>query len=313
MIKLWSTDDVAIRDRLAYWADGICDTFLHVDCRPQREGHFFGEIRADTLDEVLVAQATSTAQMIVRSPRQIARDTGEFLAITVQLGGRGMASQGERDLVLRPGDLIVLDGNRPFRWTLPDDFCHLVFQLPRKAFWPRLGEPERFRAIRIDGSAGMGGLLSPVLQKLPEHLAEIPDPARARIGNNVLDLIATAILAQGEGVPLPPETALARVKLWINSHWGGDLSAERIAATCRLSVRHINRLFAREGTSLMHYVWERRLACCRRDLIDPAMRPRPISDIAFSAGFKELSHFNRAYRERYGCTPSEARHIAMGK
>jgi AraC family transcriptional regulator, positive regulator of tynA and feaB len=181
-------------------------------------------------------------------------------------------------------------------------------QPPRKALLLRLGEPERFRAIRIDGSAGIGGLLSPMLQKLPLDLAQIPDAARARIGENLLDLIATALLAQAECAPLPAETALARIKLWINTHLGGDLSAERIAARCCLSVRHINRLFEREGTSLMRYVWERRLACCRRDLTDSAMHHRPISDIAFSAGFKDLSHFSRAYRARYGCAPSDTRH-----
>jgi AraC-like DNA-binding protein len=51
-------------------------------------------------------------------------------------------------------------------------------------------------------------------------------------------------------------------------------------------------------------------ACCRRDLADPALRHRPITDIAFAAGFNDLSHFSRAYRERYGCAPSDARQIA---
>jgi transcriptional regulator GlxA family with amidase domain len=77
-------------------------------------------------------------------------------------------------------------------------------------------------------------------------------------------------------------------------------------------VRHLNRLFAREQTSLMHYVWERRLARCRRDLKDPLMAHRPIGDIALSAGFKDLAHFSRAYRARYGRSASEDR-AALGQ
>jgi AraC-like DNA-binding protein len=32
-----------------------------------------------------------------------------------------------------------------------------------------------------------------------------------------------------------------------------------------------------------------------------------ISAIAFAVGFADLSHFNRAFRRRYGCTPSDVR------
>jgi transcriptional regulator GlxA family with amidase domain len=49
------------------------------------------------------------------------------------------------------------------------------------------------------------------------------------------------------------------------------------------------------------------MACCHRDLTDPAMRHRSISEIAFAAGFNDLSHFSRSYRARYGLLPRETR------
>jgi AraC family transcriptional regulator, positive regulator of tynA and feaB len=98
-----------------------------------------------------------------------------------------------------------------------------------------------------------------------------------------------------------------RAKLWIETHLREPLAAELIAAACRLSVRYLNRLFEREETSLMHYVWERRLARSRAALRDPAMRHRHIGDIAFAAGFNDLAHFNRAYRGPYGCTATATR------
>ena len=86
-----------------------------------------------------------------------------------------------------------------------------------------------------------------------------------------------------------------------------DLSGERIASECGVSVRHLNRLFARDGVSLMQYVWDRRLARCQRELTDPMMYHRSISEIAIASGFKELSHFSRAYRARYGRTARDDR------
>jgi AraC family transcriptional regulator, positive regulator of tynA and feaB len=130
---------------------------------------------------------------------------------------------------------------------------------------------------------------------------------RPRVAENVIDLIATALLSGVDDTQVSAEMTHVRVKFWIETHLAEDLSGERIAAVCGISVRHLNRLFGREETSLMHYVWECRLARCRRDLIDPTMAHRPIGDIALSAGFKDLAHFSRAYRRRYGRSAREER------
>jgi AraC-like DNA-binding protein len=45
----------------------------------------------------------------------------------------------------------------------------------------------------------------------------------------------------------------------------------------------------------------------RADLCDPALRNRTISDIAFSWGFVDASHFSRAFKARFGCTARDVR------
>jgi AraC family transcriptional regulator, positive regulator of tynA and feaB len=144
------------------------------------------------------------------------------------------------------------------------------------------------------------------LCELPTRLDSVPVGVRERADDNLLDLIATALLSNCGQTALPAGMTLVRVSLWIERHLGEALSAERIAAECQLSARHLNRLFEREGTSLMRYVWDRRLTRCDREVTDPAMRGRRVRQIAFAADFNDLSHFCRAYRTRYGCTPRDA-------
>lgn len=45
----------------------------------------------------------------------------------------------------------------------------------------------------------------------------------------------------------------------------------------------------------------------RRLLQSAAAERRKIADIAVACGFSDLSHFNRMFKARFGCTPSEAR------
>ena len=62
-----------------------------------------------------------------------------------------------------------------------------------------------------------------------------------------------------------------------------------------------------EGVTYTHFVLWHRLDRALRMLRDPRHAARRIGDIAYDAGFGDLSYFNRAFRRRYGATPSEMR------
>ena len=66
-------------------------------------------------------------------------------------------------------------------------------------------------------------------------------------------------------------------------------------------------LFEDESATFSQFLLGERLARVHRMLGDPLHLARPISAIAYDAGFGDLSHFNRAFRRRYGATPSEIR------
>jgi AraC-like DNA-binding protein len=76
--------------------------------------------------------------------------------------------------------------------------------------------------------------------------------------------------------------------------------------------RYIHLLFETEDLSFNKFVIERRLACAYEMLLGSQRTHRTITAIAFAAGFNDLSHFNRAFRRRFGMTPSEARHSGYG-
>ena len=86
-----------------------------------------------------------------------------------------------------------------------------------------------------------------------------------------------------------------------------DLCLSEIATRSGLSPRQAQRLFEQAGTTFTEFVLEQRLVLARKLLGDPRARARKISDIAHSSGFSDLSYFNRAFRKRFGATPSELR------
>jgi AraC-like DNA-binding protein len=64
---------------------------------------------------------------------------------------------------------------------------------------------------------------------------------------------------------------------------------------------------AHEGVTYTQFVLQHRLDRAFRMLRDQRCAARRISEIAYDVGFGDLSYFNRAFRRRYGATPSEIR------
>ena len=85
------------------------------------------------------------------------------------------------------------------------------------------------------------------------------------------------------------------------------LSVGMIAAALKLSPSTVHRAFQGEPCSAAHWIWTQRLDAIKRDLADPALQQRGVSDIAFSWGFNDAAHFSRAFKERFRVTPKEFR------
>jgi hypothetical protein len=77
------------------------------------------------------------------------------------------------------------------------------------------------------------------------------------------------------------------------------------ASTSPAHYANSHALIANDNLSL-----EQRLSAAYRALTDRARSRAPISTIAYGAGFTDLSNFYRAFRQRFGCTPSDVRAAA---
>lgn len=66
----------------------------------------------------------------------------------------------------------------------------------------------------------------------------------------------------------------------------------------------MRKLFESEDTSFTQFVLGQRLARAHALLSDPHFADRSIAALALEAGFGDLSYFNRAFRRRYGASPS---------
>ena len=307
MMQLWSSSEIASRERLASWVDVVCRTLVSLRCEPRRDQTFFGEIGYGELGPLKLVSVRSVAQRVSRTTGLAPSDPAGFFHVNIMQAGRGLMDQDGREAKLVPGGFMFSDSSRPYAIDFVGNFSAVVLRIPRPMLSQRIGAPECFTALRVDRTSGLGAMVASMLRELPTLLPTIPKTVHERVADNIVDLIAAALLSAGEGAPLSAQLTLTRVKFWIETHLAARLSGEEIARHCGLSLRHLNRLFEGEGTSLMHYVWARRLVRCSRDLSDPAQCHRSISEIALANGFTNPSHFSRVFHTRFGLSARAAR------
>jgi AraC-like DNA-binding protein len=66
-------------------------------------------------------------------------------------------------------------------------------------------------------------------------------------------------------------------------------------------------LFASSGATFSEFVFEQRLLLARRLLLHASGRDRKVSDVAYTAGFNDLSYLHRSFRKRFGVTHFDMR------
>ena len=98
---------------------------------------------------------------------------------------------------------------------------------------------------------------------------------------------------------------ILKVKNFISENYRDELRLAALADIAGMSPSAFSRFFKlRTGRNLSEYIIDIRLGYASRMLVDTA---RSISEIAYECGFNNLSNFNRIFKKKKACSPSEFR------
>ena len=240
------------------------------------------------------------------------------LLLGVNVWGCSIVHQGGRELTLQNGDAFFATRDvTGITVTRPTPVRFIGCRVPRDSVALLLGRlddtpihlvPHRTEAVDLLVSYARA-----IVDALPLNTSELQRLAVWHMH----DLIAAIIRAARDGRAIAEGRGIAAARLRaiitdISVHLGdGDLSVSKIARHHRVTPRYIHKLFENEGLTFSSFVLGQRLSRAHRILSDPHLAERNISSVAFDVGFGDLSYFNRAFRQRYGGTPTDIRRSAM--
>lgn len=103
-------------------------------------------------------------------------------------------------------------------------------------------------------------------------------------------------------LPSGREDPLQAAILYINRHFGEELTLDKIAKSCFLSANQLCRIFKDTlGTTVMKYVIGKRISEAKKYL----KAGYNVSDTAFMCGFRDYSNFIRTFTASAGISPGK--------
>ena len=309
--RTWSTDTVGTSERFSFWHEAVCEAVLNVSTEAPSDG-FQAKISSQSVDGLRFACFAASGHEIVRNKSHIAKSSDEHYLVSLQHRGQSQISQADAAFLLDAGEIAILDGQRPFRVAFPTQVERVLAVISRKSLDTRAPWLRKAPVRKI-----MSG--SPYAELARQHLLQL---ARCEVGlgvseaslltENLCNLLALATARDPEAQERQPHIQLEEVLAFCRRHLSDpDLSPQMIAAHCRISVRTVRLRFERIGQTFDRWLVDNRLEAYRRDLRDPCQAASSVSEIAYRWGFRDLSHFNKSFRAKFGMTPREWRADAV--
>jgi AraC-like DNA-binding protein len=309
----FSTDAFPERERVTAWREVFGRAVVNIDIEPLNRDGFQSTATVLRLPGLGVMFGTTAGYRGILTKELIKADDISFMAAPTC---RWTASQLGRNPVLAPGDGLLMSNTDIGSLTLGSAARFTTFCLPRAALASLLLDPNAAIA-RVVPSTNIA------LQLLVGYLSSVLDaealvtPELSQLAvTHIYDLLAVALggtrdameAANSRGVRAARLHAIKRDIL--ANLAGRDLSLDALAKRHHISPVYIRKLFETENSSFSRFVLEQRLARAHRTLSKPRLADGAIGKVALEAGFGDLSYFNRAFRRRYGATPSEVREQA---
>jgi AraC-like DNA-binding protein len=299
--------------------DMICALYARLECDDPGDTEIFGEIEFSQLGALDFTTVRSSVRRVRRTPGLIGRDDRDSYLVQIQRLGRGVVCQDGRQAVLNPGDFAVFDTGRPYelQFDCPEHDV-LVVRLPRSALEAHVTNLQELTATMVSGACVAGQLLRTQADMLQRRIDQVHPSSTVSLSEALSSMIAAGLRE------LPRANAnrhsklcafhVASVKKHVSDNLRNpELTVASIAAAMKMSPDYLSRLFRLEPVTLSRMIWHQRLDACRRELSDPHMAHRNISEIAFGWGFNDATHFGRIFKGQFGVTPREWRHESLGR
>ena len=294
------------------WREGICRGFCRLDVGPAEQDYIDCHNEFARIHSVVIATPNGKSARFART-RELLNDGCDDLVLISATRGKVHVTQRDKAIDLMAGQMCLTEMNIVGTADLNSDGGFTTARFPRHLLLQVAPSAEAQLARPLGHDRALSAMIDRYFQLCNDVAGDLDTPGQKAAAQHMADLVSLLLGANGTQKNLIAQSGFSAERLnqmkadVLGNLDRSDLTIERIARANALSGRQAQRLFASSGTTFSEFVLEQRLQLARRLLLQEASRHRKVSDIAYTAGFNDLSYFHRSFRRRFGITPSDMR------
>lgn len=276
-----------------------------------------GAVRAQVtgwdLGRLRISSVAAAPVIAERRRRTIDGGEGQCLLVILQRSGNSVIRRGDRELMLRAGDLAVYGGDAvPYTHAFRGHVDIDVVRLPLEHLGLPPADIEAVSAVGLLELTPLARIARNLLADLAAH--PLVSTAEASLAGPVVDILRMTLedATVGAAKHRRDHRASEIVNYVIANLRDPDLGAPMIARAHHISERHLYSVLAQADIHLSKFIRRQRLRAARAALSGSSSAEVPIGLLAQRYGFVSASHFSRRFREEFGMSPREwrARHAS---
>jgi len=308
-----STAEVPNSARVRRWNEFGSETLASINVDPGDRDHFNASLSRVKVGNLGLGWMTTTAAKCSSANGRVgpwAAPAADAFLVNIHESGRCFGRHLDREIVTRPGDVVLLDATRPWMQEATEPMRMTILKLPAEKVLGLIGDPDAICGVRLGAEQRKVALASSLILSIKESIAE--DPAREwdeSYEDLLLDVLAILFGGRAEPADCSQRSANLRREAcaFIERHLEDPgLGVTAIAAALSASTRSIQRLFMEIGLTPHRYILDRRLDLAAERLRRERHEGRAsITEVAYAVGFNDLSYFTRTFRKKLGMSPRE--------
>jgi AraC-like DNA-binding protein len=230
----------------------------------------------------------------------------ETLVVYLIECGAVVVERHDTSIELFENSMLIFDGNIKYNQKASRDTRGVILRVPKNSLESR-GAGTKLGGLFVpDPASSDVAVLKAFIAAAAGYGKQCSPHVGEMVAETLTDLLERCTESRKEPQRFKSSAAsLRRIKRYLDRNVGNvDIDVDTVANAMGVSKRYLFKLFERDGSSVMRYLLQQRLATAKRILATNDVGLR-ITDIAERCGFSSVAHFSRAFKKQYGTSPTE--------
>jgi AraC-like DNA-binding protein len=274
------------------------------------DSDFKWSVAQHNLNPLVLVRRYAGGSFKAHRPSGIAPNHSTDIILILVTRGSFSLSQGSGVTHCGANTMVLLDNNKSVESENFEESETLSISLPREALTFRHSEITEQCSIAIDCKKGWPLVLNHFLRDLWKQRFNFSPISPQKILETLDNLILASFTQQDElytNVDSGLGYLRAARRIIVNNLGHADLCPTYIANKLGISLSYLYSLYKQTGKTINNTIIDERLDRCGEELISHGLRNISVTEIAFAAGFNDLSHFSRRFKEKFGLSPRRYR------